>query len=454
MGDIFYNVYKIWYNLYVMKKLREIKISPYFTIILTFLGVILIGSILLVLPISTTKGHIDYIDALFMSTSSVCVTGLSVMNNIAVDFTIFGQSIIVLLMFIGGLGFLTISTFFLMILGAKFGMTDRYLLKEAWNADSTKGIFKLVRNIVIFSVGVQLLGTIINYFIIREIVPENTFWVALFHSVSAFNNVGFDILGNSNSLIGFSNNVVLNISTMLLIIIGGLGFVTIFDVIKNHSWKKFSLTTKIIMIVVPILIVSGMLLIKLADYKNITWLQALFTSVASRTAGFTTVDFSTISTASIIIILILMFIGGAPCSVAGGIKVTTFSVLLIGTFNYSTGRQPVIFKRTISEKTIKKAFSLFVISILYIMMVSMLIALLNPQLPMRAVFMEVVSAFATVGFSINATPTLTVFSKLLIIFTMFFGRLGPLTIMNINNNDWLHEDVKEIKYIEEDIKVG
>lgn len=150
----------------------------------------------------------------------------------------------------------------------------------------------------------------------------------------------------------------------------------------------------------------------------------------------------------------LMFIGGAPCSVAGGIKVTTFSVLLIGTFNYSTGRQPVIFKRTISEKTIKKAFSLFVISVLYIMMVSMLIALLNPQLPMRAVCMEVVSAFATVGFSVNATPTLTAFSKVLIIFTMFFGRLGPLTIMNINNNDWLHEDVKEIKYIEEDIKVG
>lgn len=323
---IFYNRLAIWYNIYVMKKF---KISPYFTIILTFLAVILIGSILLVLPISTTAKHINYIDALFMSTSAVCVTGLNVVSNIATDFTIFGQVVIMLLMFIGGLGFLTLSTFFLMILGAKLGVTDRFLMKEAWNADSAKGIIKHIRNIVLFSVGVQLLGTIINYFIIREIVPNNSFWVAMFQSVSAFNNVGFDILGNSNSLIEYSGNVALNISTMLLIIIGGLGFVTIFDIFKNHSWKKITITSKIVLIVVPTLIVVGMLLIKIADYNNITWLQALFTSVASRTAGFTTVDLSTISTASVIVILILMYIGGAPCSVAGGIKVTTFMVLLV-----------------------------------------------------------------------------------------------------------------------------
>lgn len=434
--------------------MKKFKISPYFTIILTFVAVILIGSILLVLPISTTAKHINYIDALFMSTSSVCVTGLSVVGNIATDFTIFGQVVIMILMFIGGLGILTLSTFFLMILGAKFGVTDRFLMKEAWNADSAKGIVRLVRNIVLFSVGVQLLGTIINYFIIREIVPNNSFWVAMFQSVSAFNNVGFDILGNSNSMIEFSGNVALNISTMLLIITGGLGFVTIFDIFKNHSWKKITITSKIVLIVVPILIILGMLLIKIADYNNITWLQALFTSVASRTAGFTTIDFSTISTASFIVILLLMYIGGAPCSVAGGIKVTTFMVLMIGTFNFAVGKQPVIFKRTISEKTIKKAFSLFVISILYIALASIAISMIEHDLTLRSVLMEVVSAFATVGFSMSVTPTLSIASKLIIIVTMFLGRLGPLTIMNINNNDWMHEDTKNIKYIEEDIKVG
>lgn len=435
--------------------MKKITISPFAKILFTFVAVILIGAIFLTLPISSTSGRLSFVDSLFMSTSSVCVTGLSVVSNISVELTFFGQLIMAILMFIGGLGFLTISTFFLVVIGAKIGVSDRFLIREVWNMDTSKGIIKLVRNIVLTALGIQVFGMIINYFILMEYFGAGgAVWKSIFHSISAFNNVGFDILGNSNSMINYSGNVLLNLSTMMLIVLGGLGFVTIFDMFKNRLWSKFSLTTKVVILATPILIVVGGLLLKFCMWDHLTWLQAFFTSVASRTAGFATFDLSTLSSSAYIILIVLMFIGGSPCSAAGGIKTTTFVVILASTVKFASNKNPVIFKRTLPNKTIRKAFSLFSLSIVYILFATFMVSIFESGVEVQRILFEVVSAFGTVGYSMGLTTSLSVASKLVIIFTMFFGRIGTLTIMNFSNTKWLNNDINEIEYVEEKIIVG
>ncbi len=435
--------------------MKKIKFSPYLKIIIAFISIILIGSIFLVLPISAKGESLSFVDSLFMSTSAVCVTGLSVVSNIAKDLTFFGQFVILILMMIGGLGILTFSTFFFVIIGSKIGLTDRFLMRESWNLDTAKGVIKLVKNIVISALIIQFFGSVINYFILlKTFGAVDAIWVAIFQSVSAFNNVGFDILGNSNSMIDFSGNVLLNLSTMFLIIIGGFGFVSIFDIIKNKRFSKLKISTKIVVLVTPILIVVGAILIKLSMFSEITWLQAFFQSVSSRTAGFASLDMSTINTATYILIISLMFIGGSPCSTAGGIKTTTFAVTLISIFKLTVGKKPTIFKRKISAQTIIKSFSLFTLSIIYILLATFCISLFDSALSIKEILFEVVSAFGTVGFSMGITSGLSTVSKIIIILTMFFGRLGPLTIMSSMNKNWLNDDLQSVDYVEEKIIVG
>lgn len=436
-----------------MRKIK-FKISPFAKILLTFICVILTGTCLLMLPYASSNSPLSFINALFMSTSSVCVTGLSVVGNLATDFTFFGQFIIVILMAIGGLGFLTFSTFFLVVIGAKLGLSDRFLMKEVWNVDSTKGIIRLVKNIVLLALGIQFIGTIANYFILLKDFGSKAIWISIFQSISSFNNVGFDILGNSNSMVSFNSHVLLNLSTMMLIVIGGIGFVTIFDIFKNKYWNKFSLTTKVILLMSPVLIVTGCILIKLCMWNELTWLQSIFTSVASRTAGFAVFDMSKLSTSAYIVLLVLMYIGAAPCSTAGGIKITSFFVLIVSMFKYSVGKKPVIFKRTIPEQTVRKASALFVITIFYIIIATFLVSVFDSSLGLKEILFEVVSAFGTVGFSMGITGSLSVCSKIVIIITMFLGRIGTLTIMNFTNNNWLNDDQYEIEYVEEKIIVG
>ena len=437
-----------------MRKIK-LKISPFAKILISFAIIILIGATLFSLPVSTTGSPMGFINALFMSTSSVCVTGLSVLGNLSVDLTFFGQLVMVILMAIGGLGFLTLSTFFFMIIGAKLDLSDRFLMREVWNMESSKGIIKLVRNIVLFALGVQVVGTIANFCILlKYFEPGSAIWKAIFQSVSAFNNVGFDILGNSNSMVNYSTDVLLNLSTMLLIIIGGLGFVTIFDIFKNKFWKKYSLTTKVVLLMTPVLIIVGGLLFKFCMWNEFTWLQSFFSSVASRTSGFSTVDMSTLSSSAYIIMIILMYIGASPCSTGGGIKTTTFLVLLVTMKRFATGKKPVLFKRTLPGQTIKKATSLFIFSITYILFATFLISIFDPSLGIRELLFEVVSAFGTVGFSMGITAGLSVASKIVLIITMFIGRIGTITIMNIANNKWLSEEQSAIEYVEERIIVG
>lgn len=444
--------------------MKKNKLSPYTIIILSFLGVILIGTLLLLLPISTVDNYsLSFIDALFTSTSAVCVTGLLSVSSVINVYTIFGRVIIIILVEIGGLGFVTLVIFIFSVLGLKIGIKDRYLIKEQLNQNNLKGIVRLVRFAVLVTLSFQIVGTIFNMFVFTK---DFTFWKALgysvFHSISAFNNAGFDLLG-STSLIAYKDNILLNLSTSGLIIFGGIGFIVIYDLLKRKRWNKLTIHSKIVIKTTLILLISGTLLLKLTEWNNITWLQAFFQSVSARTAGFSTVDFNTFTNSGILLICFLMYIGASPASTAGGIKTTTLYTLIKYIFSFSKGKDSITYNRKISQKSVAKAFVLIVLSISYIFIIIFLINIIEKFNPNSSVdqynyftkiVFEVFSAFGTVGNSMGITANLHWLSKALISLTMFFGRLGPITIISVLNKHWVLESNSNVKYIEEKIIIG
>ena len=430
------------------------KIHPYTLIIFSFLCVILIGTFLLMLPISSTTGKsFGFIDSLFMATSATCVTGLATIN-IANQMTLFGKIVMCLLMEIGGLSIITIGVFIFSVLGAKIGVSNRILIKEALNQKSVKGIVSLVRKIIMISFIIQAIGIIINMF---ALVPYyDDFWrglgVSIFHSIASFNNAGFDMFGE-NSMIDFNNNIILNISTILMIILGSMGFVVITDIVFKRRWKKLTLHTKITTITTAILIVSGTILLKLS-MSNISWLEAIFTSVTTRTAGFTTIDMSQLTPAAYATIIALMFIGASPISTGGGIKTTTIAVILISIIYFARGKKAKAFKRNIPETAIFKAFVLFVVAIIVVCVGIFLISIAQPELEYNKIMFEVFSAFSTTGLSMGITTALNAFSKIVICFLMLFGRLGPLTVISVVNRNYMNDTKEKIKYVEEGVYIG
>ncbi len=438
------------------------KVHPYLQIIATFVGVVLIGTLLLALPISTASGNsLGFVDALFMSTSCVCVTGLTVVN-VSVQISVFGKIVMALLMEIGGLSFITIAIFFFMVIGGKIGVSNKFLLREALNQSSVDGIGKLVIKIVIISVTIQLIGAFINLIPIMKIY-EGDFWtslgVSLFHSAASFNNAGFDTFGDS-SLIPYADDLILNLTTISMIVIGGIGFVVIDDVVMHRRWSKFNLHTKITLCTTALLITIGTLLIKFTDWDDMTWLQALFTSVTSRTAGFTTYNMAdlTYHTATYVVIIVLMIIGASPCSTGGGIKTSTFAILMLSIVYFGRGKKVRAFKRKISDSLIFKAFVLLAIVFLIIFVGCFLVSIFQPELnynfSIEEILFEVVSAFSTTGLSMGVTPFLNPANRILLCFIMLLGRLGPLTVIGVVNKNWLTASTEDIQYVEENVIIG
>ncbi|MCR5462349.1 MAG: H(+)-transporting ATPase [bacterium] len=434
------------------------KIHPYFIIILTFLGVILTGTIFLLFPVSGGNGKsIGFVDALFMSTSAVCVTGLGTVN-VASGLSLFGKVILAILMEIGGLSILTIAIFFFTILGAKLSVSNKFLLREALNQSSVKGVTTLVIKIVIWASIIQLVGVILNMFALLPYYDGNfskALGYSVFHSIASFNNAGFDAFG-TDSMIGFKDNLMLNTSTMFLIIFGGIGFIVLSDIIKKRNWKLLQLHTKIVLITTGVLIFFGALLIKLTAWTDITWLQAFFTSVTCRTAGFTTYDMSELTNhpATYVIIIFLMFIGASPCSTGGGIKTTTLAVAIISTVYYARGKKAKVFKRKIDDAQIFKSFVLIGVGIMIVMFGTFVVCAAQKEITLMEGLFEVVSAFSTTGLSMGITGSLNVFNKLFICLIMFTGRLGPLTIIGLVNKNWMTESNEEIQYVEESVIIG
>ena len=317
--------------------------SPGRIIALGFLSVILIGSVLLMLPCSVKDGvTLRYIDALYTSTSAVCVTGL-----IAVDagdtFTPLGQTFLAMLIQVGGLGVTAVGAGVIIAIGKRVNMKGRNLIREAMNLDSGRGLVIFVRDIFITTVIIELSGAVLSFLVfVQDYPPIRAIGISLFHSVAAFNNSGFDILGNFQNLIPYRHDVLLNVVTCALIILGGIGFLVIREVCsKRFRWKKFSMHAKVVISMSAILIVVGAVMLKLTE--DITWMAAFFHSVSARTAGFSTYPLGTFSQSGLLVLTVLMFIGASPGSTGGGIKTSTFFVLLQGIKSAATNKDCLLY---------------------------------------------------------------------------------------------------------------
>ena len=380
-------------------------LSPGRIIVLGFFSVIVIGTILLKLPISIRDGiTVSWVDALFTSTSAVCVTGLIAIDT-ADTFTVFGRAVVALLIQVGGLGVTSVGVGFILLMGKKVGIKERVLIKESMNLDSMKGLVKLVKSVLLVTLSFEVVGAILSYLVFsKDYSPLDALGISVFHSIAAFNNSGFDILGGLRNLIPYQSNVLLNLTTCGLIIFGGLGFLVIKEIIIVKKFKKFSLHTKVVITVTAILLVVGTILLKATE--DISWLGAFFFSTSARTAGFSTYNLGNFTNAGLFTLTVLMFIGASPGSTGGGIKTTTIFTLIKSIYSTSTNKNCESFKRKIPSAVIFKAFNIFVLAMMVVCFGVFLLSILEPGRTFIQLLVEVTSAFGTVGLSTGITPDL------------------------------------------------
>ncbi|HBB29230.1 MAG TPA: H(+)-transporting ATPase [Clostridiales bacterium] len=431
------------------KKNHSNKITPGQVIAFGFCAVILIGVIFIMLPISANEGvSVSFIDALFTSTSAVCVTGLIAIDT-ADTFNVFGRTIVALLIQIGGLGVTSIGVGIIMIVGRRVGFKQRTLVKEAWNLNSFKGIVKLVRAVLLMTLCFELVGAILSFIVFRQDYSTlDAIGISIFHSVAAFNNSGFDILGGLRNLIPYQDNILLNLTTCGLIIFGGLGFLVIIDIIRTRSFRKLALHSKVVITTTIALLIVGTLLLKWTE--DVTWLGAFFQSTSSRTAGFSTYPIGNFTNAGLLTLTVLMFIGASPGSTGGGIKTSTLFVLIQSIKSIVTNQHCESFKRTIPYDVIIKSFIIMILSLSLVLVATFILCVLEPEYSLIQNLFEVTSAFGTVGLSTGITPDLSTGSKSLLILIMYIGRLGPLTIATL----WFDREKSSIHYSEEIITIG
>ena len=414
------------------------KLSSFQIILLVFAGVILLGALILTLPISS-KSHewTSFIDALFTSTSAVCVTGLIVFDT-ATHWTIFGQIIILLLIQIGGMGVVTIAVSLAVASGKKIGLFSRETMKNAISAPNVSGIVRLTGFIIKGIFLIEIIGALIMLPVFCTDYGAEGIWMAVFHSVSAFCNAGFDIMGTKSgeftSLTHYSAQPVINITIMLLIIVGGIGFLVWEDICK-HKWRirEYRTQSKLVLIVTAALIVFPAVYFFFFECGDLPVgeriLASLFQSVTPRTAGFNTINLTAISDTGLYLMIILMLIGGSPGSTAGGMKTTTIAVLFSSAFSVFRKKDNAeVMKRRIDDETVKTASAVFLMYITLFLVGGMAISTIE-NLPITSCLYETASAVGTVGLTLGITPTLGSASKMILIMSMFFGRVGGLTLI-------------------------
>ncbi len=408
-------------------------------LVIGYFIVIFSGTILLMLPLATTaEGGMSFTNALFTATSATCVTGLIVVNT-STAFTVFGQLVIMLLIQIGGIGIMTMSSMIALIIGRKIGLKERLLIKDDLDHLQISGMVRLVQYVLAFTFVIEGAAALILFI---RLIWNYDFWralyLAVFHSISAFNNAGFDLFGNS--LEGFTGDIVVNFVVMSLIVLGGIGFAVLAELynFKSKHMKKFTLQTKIVLLFTILLIIVGFFSVLLLEYNNNATignlpfgqklLASLFLSVTPRTAGFNTVPTGQLYSSTLFLIIVLMFIGASPGSTGGGIKTTTFGVLLMTVWNLIKGKKDIdVFKRRLDRDIALKAIVTTFLALALVIIVTMVLST-TEGVPFLPVLFETVSAFGTVGLSTGITSTLSEVGKILIIFTMFVGRVGPLTL--------------------------
>ena len=429
-------------TIYKISSLRPFKLTPARFILLGFSLVILVGAILLYLPISSTAGyHISLTDALFTSVSSVCVTGLVVVDT-NTQWSYFGEAVILMLIQIGALGIMSVVALFSVFTGKKLGLMNRLTIKESLNNFTFEGIVKTFKSILLVTLAIEAIGALV---LLIEFVPlygpGTGIIKSIFHSVSSFCNAGFDIFGSEEnpftSIVQFNDRPLLVLTTALLIIVGGLGFIVWNDLAVNRRFSRLTLHSKVVLTTSGLLLIIGTFAFLLFEYNNPLTLSSMpardkllnsfFQSVTSRTAGFSAIAPAQMTELSNFFTVLLMFIGGAPGSTAGGIKVTTFSILVLTVISLAKGRSDVqIFERRLPEETVKKAIAVLLLAMLTVIAVTLALLYFNGITFMQA-FYEAVSAFANVGLSTGITPSLSLASKYILMLTMLLGRIGPVT---------------------------
>ncbi|AZV41722.1 V-type sodium ATP synthase subunit J [Peribacillus asahii] len=421
-----------------MKKIKEV--NPPKVLVLGFATVILIGAFLLTLPIATEDGKgLSFLNALFTATSATCVTGLVVVDT-GDTFSMFGELVILTLIQIGGLGFMTFATFLFLLLGKKISLKERLLLKEAFNNVSITGLVRLVKRILIFTAVIELVGGIILSIRFSYDMPlGKAIYFGFFHTISNFNNAGFDLMGEFRSLTPYVDDPIVVLTVCALITLGGLGFIVMNELYEYRNTRRLSVHTKVVLLATVILTVGATLLIFIFEYGNAKTLGplsetgkvlgSLFQAVTPRTAGSNTLPIGDLTHSTLFLITFLMFIGAGSGSTAGGIKITTFAVLVATVWSQIKGKEDVVlFRRRIVTETILKALTVALCGLSIVVFMTMALSITEPGHDFMMYLFEATSAFGTVGLSMGLTPELSSIGRILIIFTMFAGRLGPLTV--------------------------
>lgn len=424
--------------------------SPARTIAFGFAVLIFIGAALLSLPIAV-RGAVQLpgLDALFTATSAVCVTGLVTVDP-GDTFTLFGQAVLAVLMQLGGLGISSVSMGLAIAAGRRISFRGRSLVREALNVESFGGMVKLVRSIMAMTLLVEGIGAVASYPVFaRDYSPLHAAWISVFHAIASFNNAGLDVLGGGHSLIPYCNNLWLNLVTDGMIVLGGIGFMVMLDVLRCRGrFRKLTLHSKVVLSTTAVLILGGAILLWLTE--PISFLAALFQSITTRTAGFSTIDIGAMTNAGLLVIMILMFIGASPGSTGGGIKTTTFFVLLSGIYSAATNHSERAFHNAIPKDAFRKASVISMLAVFLVMTASYLMLIFDPQLSLRDVLFEMISAFSTSGLSTGITPQLSAQSRILSIIMMYIGRLGPLTVASL----WYFTIGERVRYPEGTIAIG
>jgi trk system potassium uptake protein TrkH len=432
-------------------------------LVLGFAGVILFGAILLSLPFASVSGEsVGFVNALFTAASAVAVTGLVVVDT-ATYWTTFGHVVIIVLIQIGGLGIITMGTLFALILGRRINFRQRIVMQEAMNKITLNGVVRLAKYILILTFAVEGVGAII---LATRFVPEfgwgEGIWLSVFHSISAFCNAGFDLIGDFQSLTPYVNDPIVSLTVAGLIIIGGLGFVVIFELLDKKSIKQLSLHSKLALLMTLVLLLSGYVIVMALEFNNPEtmgnlsvggkFLSGFFHSVTPRTAGFNTLPMDKLMMGTIVMTMLFMFIGAGSAGTAGGVKVTTVGVIIASIVSTLKGREDAeAFKRKLPRGLVNKAVAILTIALLWIITVTFILSITEDQTFVDILF-EVISAFGTVGLSLGITTQLSTIGKLVITITMFVGRIGPLTLFMALAQR--RQVASVIQYPDEEIMIG
>ncbi|HDJ23370.1 MAG TPA: hypothetical protein ENF17_05745 [Candidatus Aminicenantes bacterium] len=445
-----------------MPKIR--RFNPSQILALSFLGAICLGTLLLMLPWSTQEGRISFIDALFTSTSAVCVTGL-IVKDTPTFFSPWGQAIIMLLFQMGGLGIMTFSTLILLVSGRKISITDRLIIQEGFHYGFLRDWRSLIKKIFLFTFFIELGAGLILFLRWRVDFPwPKALFISLFHAISAFCNAGFSLF--SQSLLNYRHDVVINLTMMATIVLGGLGFLVLqegfyfFGCKLKRTTYRLSLHTRLVLTMTSLLILLPALVLlgvewshSLAGYNfSEKLLASFFQVITARTAGFNTLDLTSLSYGSVFLLIALMFTGASPGSTGGGVKTTTMGVVLAFLRSKLLAREEVLlYRRTIPSEVITRAFTLVTLAIFFISGAGFLLFLVQPHLSMDQALFEVFSAFGTVGLSLGGTASLNTGGKIIIIITMFVGRIGLLTLLYALSRE---KAFGKFTYVEESVMIG